>query len=62
MICGKKIYDPVALTFDIENQQVPDFLKDLVCTKFGENPLEDVDSRVFTRMLQGKNYTCDLDL
>ena len=23
--------------------------------KFGQNPLKDVDSRVFTRMLQGKN-------
>jgi hypothetical protein len=22
-----------------------------VCTKFGQNPLKDVDSRVFTRML-----------
>jgi hypothetical protein len=25
------------------------------CTNFGENPLKDVNSRVFTRMLQGKN-------
>jgi hypothetical protein len=25
-----------------------------VCTKFGQNPLKDVDSRVFTRMLRGK--------
>ena len=23
-----------------------------VCTKFGQNPLKDVDSRVFTRMLR----------
>ena len=23
-----------------------------MCTKFGQNPLKDVDSRVFTRMLQ----------
>jgi hypothetical protein len=27
---------------------VPDSLKDYVCTKFGQNPLKDVDSRVFT--------------
>jgi hypothetical protein len=26
-------------------------------TKFGQNPLKDVDSRVFTRMLHGKNLT-----
>ena len=26
-------------------------------TKFGQNPLKDVDSRVFTRMLCGKNLT-----
>jgi hypothetical protein len=29
--------------------------KDCVCTKFGQNPLKDVDSRVFTRMLRGKH-------
>jgi hypothetical protein len=23
-----------------------------ICTKFGQNPLKDVDSRVFTRMLR----------
>ena len=34
---------------------VPDSHKDYVCTKFGQNPLKDVDSRVFTRMLCGKN-------
>jgi hypothetical protein len=28
---------------------------DSACTKFGQNPLKDVDSRVFTRMLHGKN-------
>ena len=27
------------------------------CTKFGQNPLKDVDSRVFTSMLCGKNLT-----
>ena len=32
--------------------KVPDSLKDLVCTNFGHNPLKDVDSRVFTRMLR----------
>jgi hypothetical protein len=37
--------------------RVPDSLKDYVCTKFGQNPLKDVDSRVFTRMLCGKNLT-----
>jgi hypothetical protein len=36
---------------------VPDSPKDYVCTKFGQNPLKDVDSRVFTRMLCGKNLT-----
>jgi carbamoylphosphate synthase small subunit len=30
----------------------PDCFKDYVCTKFGQNPLKDVDSRVFTRMLR----------
>ena len=50
-------FDP--LTFDLENQyyRVPDSPKDYVCTKFGQNPLKDVDSRVFTRMLRGKNLT-----
>jgi hypothetical protein len=37
--------------------RVPDSPKDYVCTKFGQNPLKDVDSRVFTRMLRGKNLT-----
>jgi hypothetical protein len=32
-----------------------------VCTKFGQNPLKDVDSRVFTRMFHGKkNYPVTL--
>ena len=31
--------------------------KDYVCSKFGQNPLKDVDSRVFTRMLRSKNLT-----
>jgi hypothetical protein len=31
--------------------------EDYVCTKFGQNPLKDVDSRVFTRMLHGKEFT-----
>jgi len=35
--------------------RVPDSLKDKVCTKFGQNPLKVVDSRVFTRMLHGKH-------
>jgi hypothetical protein len=37
--------------------RVPDTPKDEVCTKFGQNPLKDVDSRVFTRMLYGKKFT-----
>ena len=32
--------------------RVPASPKDYVCTKFGQNPLKDVDSRVVTRMLQ----------
>ena len=36
----------------MEINRVPDSLKDYVCTKFGQNPLKDVDSRVFTRMLR----------
>jgi hypothetical protein len=28
-----------------------------VCTKFGQNPLKDVDSRVFTRMLRKDGWT-----
>ena len=35
--------------------RVPDSSKDSVCTKFSQNPLKDVDSIVFTRMLCGKN-------
>jgi hypothetical protein len=37
--------------------RVPDSPKDYVCTKFGQNPLKDVDSRVFTGMLRGNNLT-----
>jgi hypothetical protein len=33
------------------------YTKDYVCTKFGQNPLKDLDSRVFTRMLCSKNLT-----
>ena len=32
--------------------RVADSLKDLVCFKVGQNPLKDVDSRVFTRILR----------
>jgi hypothetical protein len=35
---------------------VPDSPKDYVCTKFGQNPLKDVDSRVFTGMLCSKTF------
>ena len=38
---------PMNLTIN----RVPDSPKDWVCTKFGQNPLKDVDSRVVTRML-----------
>ena len=31
--------------------RVPDSPKDYVCTKFSQNPLKDVDSRVFTRIV-----------
>jgi hypothetical protein len=37
--------------------RVPDSPKDHVCTKFGQNPLKDVDSRLFTRLICGKNLT-----
>ena len=37
--------------------RVPNSPKDYVCTKFGQNPLKDLDSRVFTRMLCGQNLT-----
>jgi hypothetical protein len=46
-------FDPLTLKIN----KVPDSPKDYVCTKFGQNPLKDVDSRVFTRMLRGKNLT-----
>ena len=36
--------------------------KDYVCTKFGQNSLKDVDSRVFTTMLQVKIWPGDIDL
>jgi hypothetical protein len=41
----------------LKTNRVPDSPKDYVCTKFGQNPLKDVDSRVFTRMLFGNNLT-----
>jgi hypothetical protein len=54
MLCSKNV-TPWPLTLKIN--RVPDSHKDYVCTKFGQNPLKDVDSRVFTRMLCGKNLT-----
>ena len=51
-------FDPLTLKIN----RVPDSPKDYVCTKFRQNPLKDVDSRVFTRMLQVKNLPSDLDL
>jgi hypothetical protein len=39
----------------IDINRVPDSPKDYVCAKFGQNPLKDIDSRVFTKMLFSKN-------
>ena len=44
---------PWPLTLKIN--RVPDSPKDYVCIKFCHNPLKVVDSKVFTRMLCGKN-------
>ena len=41
----------------LQINRVPDSPKDYVCTKFGQNPLKDLDSRVFTRMLCDKHLT-----
>jgi hypothetical protein len=46
---------PWPLTLKIN--RVSDSLTDKVCTKFYQNPLKDVYSRVFTRILFGKNLT-----
>jgi hypothetical protein len=54
MLYGKHLI-PWPLTFNIN--RVPDSPKDYVCTKFCQNPLKDVDSRVFTRMLPDKKIT-----
>jgi hypothetical protein len=56
MLCGKNLtrwHWPLTLKIN----RVPDSPKDYVCTKFGQNPLKDLDSRMFTRMLCGKNLT-----
>ena len=34
--------------------RVPDSLKDKVCTKFGQNPLKDVDSSVHKDVMEGR--------
>jgi hypothetical protein len=34
---------------------VPESCKDYVCSKLGQSPLKDVESRMFTKMLHGKN-------
>jgi hypothetical protein len=53
MLCGKNLtHWPLTLKIN----KVPDSPKDYVCTQFGQNPLKDVDSRVFTRMLQGQIF------
>ena len=44
---------PLAYKFDLVTltiNRVPDSLKDYICTKLSQNPLKDVDPRVFTRM------------
>ena len=46
---------PWPLTLKIN--RVSDSLKDWACTKFGQNTLKDVDSRVFTRMLRKDRRT-----
>jgi hypothetical protein len=48
---------PWPLTLKIKGFQILLRTKYIVCTKFGQNPLKDVDSsmsRVFTRMICGK--------
>ena len=37
--------------------RISDSPRDYVCKKFGQNPLKDVDSRVFKRMMSGKYLT-----
>jgi hypothetical protein len=44
----------------LQINRVPDSAKDQVCTKFGQNPFKDLDSRVFTRMLCSKILTWGL--
>jgi hypothetical protein len=59
MLCFKNLMRwPWPLTLKIN--RVPDSPKDYVCTKFGQNPLKDVDSRVFTTMLCSKDLTMTL--
>jgi hypothetical protein len=61
----KKMWNPIDFQGQRSRSQgqifrrgdTPRFAKDYVCTKFGQNPLKDVDSRVFTRMLRGNNLT-----
>jgi hypothetical protein len=62
--CSQGCYTVKKLPSDLDRwpmtlkiNRVPDSPKDYVCIKFGQNPLKDVDSRVFTRMLCGKNLT-----
>jgi hypothetical protein len=54
MLCGKKL---TLWPLTLKINRVPDSPKDYVCTMFGQIPLKDVDSRVFTRMLCGKKLT-----
>jgi hypothetical protein len=54
MLCGKRL-SPSPLTLKIN--RFPDSPEDYVCTKFDQNPLKDVDSRVFTRMIHAKIFT-----
>jgi hypothetical protein len=52
--CSQGCYVLKIWPLNLKINRVPDSSKDYVCTKFGQNPLKDVDSRVFTRMLHGK--------
>ena len=53
-------YDLDLWAMTLQINRVPDSHKAKVCTKFGQNPLHDVDSRVFTRMLRKDGRTVAL--
>ena len=51
MLCGKNL-TPWPLTLKIN--RVPDSPKDYACTKFGQNPLKDIDSSVHKDVMRYK--------